>query len=1123
MTLSTGRKVIVTSRLPRIGAFGRSTANDFGVGRILEATRVSSTLEYFESPVDESVRRVVVETASVEEVELEAETRVYFQDSATLAWMIGRVMDCQSSDHRYLVKFPNRDTRLLPESVLKVRSNRPIKDPTDHLAAQLNETPFWHEGRVEFVEAIFKQREFSGGIPSLLSSAIDLVRHQAEVVQRVLHDPFQRYLLADEVGLGKTIEAGILIRQFVLDEPKHHPVLVIVPEVLISQWQQELRHRFHLDDELGDAIQIVGHRDAEGIARAGGCARMVVVDEAHHVAALAWADNTQERRVYEELARIADEPTRRLLLLSATPVLHNEHAFLAMLHLLDPAVYSLDDIESFRERVRHRQGVAEGMLSLTESESNYFLGNAIDDLGQFFPADQHFRDLADKTRELLGRDVAEDDPERCRLVSQLRSHVSETWRLHRRLLRNRRSRDLECYLPGRGGYETATWDSSSVSGVNDLLRSLRSQFSDRLYTETDLERRSSVVNLLRTLEEAAACDLNTLANLVAVRLAEEVPSLDLTSGEIASVKSPVSFDGEEALLRQIVDTCKGQRQTARMRTVLDQVTAERVRGDSSIVVFTNYPTTADRLHAFLAGKLSRDVVFRHRLEASDWTRFHDANRGLVLICDRTAEEGLNLQNRRSVVIHYDLPFSPNRIEQRLGRLDRFGSGHKVRSIVIVPEQESTESVWARLMGQGFQVFSRSIASLQYVIEEEMRSTWKEFLDSGADAIDSLCSRLQGEKGLIETELRRIHAQDEIDSFEHQPMGEQGFENLERMDLEAANTMKRVLHHWLGTRLNFCVSGEEGQLDDVVRYQFTRRDDRSTRGNNTLMPYGDFERYFGDSLDYESETPKWVLAETFPLAFDRQTAQKRIARLARVGDSFVDALSRYLEWDDRGICFAMWRYRPEFQTHTYAQLGFRISFVVESDLTPIKSLCKAWPEASLEALRRRADSVFRPFATSIWLNAELKPISSNERKVFAERYRKEWVHGSGRDFNLNNQRWMEVAKAVDISSWPALCKAARASAEVVLREKSQLMAMAEQKAQLAASQCEARIHLYQSRLSHSSGNLSEGITRDLEFESAFNTSLVEAIRKPSLRVDSIGAVFLSPNNPFSELRQNELDV
>ena len=119
--------------------------------------------------------------------------------------------------------------------------------------------------------------------------------------------------------------------------------------------------------------------------------------------------------------------------------------------------------------------------------------------------------------------------------------------------------------------------------------------------------------------------------------------------------------------------------------------------------------------------------------------------------------------------------------------------------------------------------------------------------------------------------------------------------------------------------------------------------------------------------------------------------------------------------------------------------------------------------------------------------------------------------------------MEVARAVDISSWPALCRAARASAEVVLREKSQLMAIAEQKAQLAASQCEARIHLYQSRLSHSSANLSEGITRDLEFESAFKTSLVEAIRNPSLRVDSIGAVFLSPHNPFSELRQNELDV
>ena len=60
---------------------------------------------------------------------------------------------------------------------------------------------------------------------------IDLEPHQVEVVRRVLQDPVQRYLLADEVGLGKTIEAGILIRQYVLDDPDRHQVVVLVPEI----------------------------------------------------------------------------------------------------------------------------------------------------------------------------------------------------------------------------------------------------------------------------------------------------------------------------------------------------------------------------------------------------------------------------------------------------------------------------------------------------------------------------------------------------------------------------------------------------------------------------------------------------------------------------------------------------------------------------------------------------------------------------------------------------------------------------------------------------------------------------------------------------------------------------
>jgi ATP-dependent helicase HepA len=86
---------------------------------------------------------------------------------------------------------------------------------------QINETAFWHQARSEFVRHLVYQHQVNKGLPALISSSIELVPHQVAVVHRVLHDPFQRYLLADEVGLGKTIEAGALIRQFTLDEPEN--------------------------------------------------------------------------------------------------------------------------------------------------------------------------------------------------------------------------------------------------------------------------------------------------------------------------------------------------------------------------------------------------------------------------------------------------------------------------------------------------------------------------------------------------------------------------------------------------------------------------------------------------------------------------------------------------------------------------------------------------------------------------------------------------------------------------------------------------------------------------------------------------------------------------------------
>lgn len=1117
-----------------IGQFVQSTANTFGIGKVARLNAEQATVEYFESPAKSERVKRVVPVRSLKAERLETEVRVYFEDPNRLSWQVGRVLHYQETDKKYLVRFPNDERRLIHESHLLTRWLRPIDDPTDHLALQLNETPYWYEGRSAFIHSVYSQRHACGGMPAVLSSAIDLAEHQISVVRHVLQDPFQRYLLADEVGLGKTIEAGVLIRQFVLDERDSHHVVVIVPAPLIPQWKGELRQKFHLGEMLGKSVHVIGHRDHVAIANLGSLAKMVVIDEAHHVAAWAHSKNAFLAGLFQSIAKITEPLERRVLLLSATPVLHNETAFLAMLHLIDPVVHSLDDLDGFRQRVKLRQEVAESMASLTDDESNFFLGQTLEVLSAFSPDDRRFQELHRQLAILVERDVPESDSDRSKLIHALRSHISETWRLHRRLIRNRRTECTEAFLPGRGGCSSRTWDSPPFVILEELVKEWRLSAARSLYESADSDVRHSLGQLARVLTEAAACDPSCLPAIVSLRLCGDsvgTDKMELFDIETQVISETPHFDGERDVLERICRLAKRFDDHERLRCLelaIRQITVSTDHSNAALVVFTNYPSTADRVFAFLRQHFGVTRVLRHDPETSCWTRFVGTSDNLILVCDRRAEEGLNLRNQRAVAIHYDLPLSANRIEQRMGRLDRFGTGRRIPSIALVASASPDQNEWFRCLDRALKVFDRSVASLQYVVEAEFRQVWSEYLDAGADALSDAARKLGGDDGAIEQELRRIRAQDELDAFERDGTGEKDFvDNLESLDLKASR-FRQDLEKWMVHRLHFRLSGEEGRADDVVRYQFCRRDDlRPRRGEkDTLMAYGEFLRRFDAALDDIVDVRPPVVAETKLVAFDRQTSQIRETSLARIGDPLVDAIEDYIRWDDRGICFAMWRYRPLVRVEQGAQLSFRFDLIAEADHAPLRQLLDDWPEISLAALRRRADMSFPPIVGQLWMNSELERITDKDQlRLLNEPYRAESVRGQptvGRDFNLSQERWPKVSAVCDITVWRGLCYAARERAEVILREQTRLRDVISDCAARATESARNRIEQYESRLSRSCGDGALTLHRELEFERAFSDALQLAIHNPSVRIDSIGAVFLSPSNPFENEASREDD-
>ena len=203
-----------------------------------------------------------------------------------------------------------------------------------------------------------------------------------------------------------------------------------MPKPLVGQWRDELRRRFLLASEMErNTVRVLPMDDRQGIDRELNNAGMLVVDEAHYLS------ND------EELYNLISHKSRtipRVLLLSATPVLRNEHSFLGMLHILDPAVFSLTKEESFRHKITHRQALAEIVAGLLP-ENSLQLEDLLDSLIDRFPDDELLLSYVTTLRKVLEGVPDQNDVELLEAISRLRYHLTETYRLDRRILGNRRA------------------------------------------------------------------------------------------------------------------------------------------------------------------------------------------------------------------------------------------------------------------------------------------------------------------------------------------------------------------------------------------------------------------------------------------------------------------------------------------------------------------------------------------------------------------------------------------------------------------------------------------------------------------------------------------------------------
>lgn len=1072
-----------------------------GLGKIVQMHGAKCVVEFFDSPDNVCAHRVSVPISSIRRKRLGRNTRVFTFDEASNLWTIGRVREDDGEGIEVRLSH-KRDVYLSYEKIF-VRWKRPIEDPVAFLGNFITETPQYAEARSGFMQSYIFQRGASYGISALLSSSIELEPHQVDVVRRVLTDHTQRYLLADEVGLGKTIEAGIIIRQTVLDDIRGHRILILVPRELVNQWREELTARFGLSDFLDDSVFVLAQENSAELCDVSRNISLLVVDEAHHLT----APNANEsvRRFYE-LVQVSAQRAERLLLLSATPILRNESGFHRMLNLLDPVVYPLDDLEGFRTKVSNRQALAETVAALDPSNS-LFMDSVLDDLLDRLPDDPRLSELCSGLKEQLQGIPDESNQEFCASVRQLRAHISETYRLNRRILRNRRTQ-VAGLTPERKGAEIWWVDSSSMDRVEASLEDWRVRASLAMSDE-GFEGASDVEefywNAVTTLSEGSS----GLTELFSRRKAR------IERGELKS------FDGEQTSIEAIIRAVDFETWIERRLDRLYQGLLALPEG-AKVVIFCADETNADSVFRFLNDR--KVNVLRHgdNLETSrqgSWRESLDATEVRAIVGGPRAEEGVNLQGGNKVIVHFDVPLQPNRVEQRMGRVDRYGAGRPVPSFVLVDKKAPLQLAWFSVLDEGLGVFDRSISSLQYLVDEELNTLSRTLVKDGAEGFDSLRDRLGGSNGNAAQELRLIDQQDALDQLS--PIPEKDLDDLFDADAEWRDILQ-AMTYWIEETLLFDkvkLPRPEAAttIDDPFRFAYCPPD--SGTGRTTLIPLAEFLEDFLGAIDLDAPGSRSSRPLSYPYVAHRPSAVKRGIRPLRYGTEFVESVRSFSELDVRGKSFAMWRQVPGVFQSMEIRTCFRFDFFVETRLDEaLDVLVQAHgslKESARSSLARRGDSLFRPTVIQIWLDGEGDELPAEFiEKYLLPEYAKEGGDGY-LDKNLDTSLLTAFRRFSPdmLGNWSNRCDRMRCKAKEVAMSKPELSERQFQALCRAQAEDEIREAQLLTRIQSLDGREADAEGNQLTLTRSLNEALHRGISKPSVKVDVAGVVFLT-SEPLS---------
>ncbi|MCB9437718.1 MAG: DEAD/DEAH box helicase [Anaerolineales bacterium] len=625
-------------------------------------------------------------------------------------------------------------------------------NPLHQLKSYELHNPVWLTKRNQILESYRALQNATFGIESLVGTRVQLLAHQAEVIAEALSNSRCRYVLADEVGLGKTIEACVILKS--LKQREGVNVLIVVPSSLIRQWHNELDNKFWLTFQIIDTPKKVNPQyqdtiiSSEVLSESDILQRWVllqswellVIDEAHRA--------RQNNNLYDTLMTLS-ELANHVLLLSATPIQREAQEYIALLKLLDPVQYDRLDQVVFDSMLNAQQRIREVVAYL-----------ARDLTPEYFNADD-FRDeieviVSELEHDNIFRSLVEavktnDDLDKARDAI---AYVSTNYRIESQIIRNRRKtlreRD-QLILPDRHFSMEYAYKASEYE--KRVLQALHG-YADLFQTKADC------LPLLQNLFLAFASSPDALSVLLNIRQTGSTTDVLCTqTDKIVEYTRIQHYPPEEhSILQELVWlTERWKTETdERLRQLPSDISpdephrlAQAVRAIDNIVrlkkkkvvVFSNWHPTIKKLRRILDMRYgsSRIAQFLFDMTAEELQaqvdRFQSEDDCLILLTDESGGEGRNFQIADSI-IHIDVPWTPSTIEQRIGRVDRLGREGEVNSIVPFAI-DSLEGDLVTLWQDAFRLFSESLSGLEIVLEAVQDRIAHAFLQDSREGLANL--------------------------------------------------------------------------------------------------------------------------------------------------------------------------------------------------------------------------------------------------------------------------------------------------------------------------------------------------------------------------------------------------